>query len=83
VIDPGTALPPSHERLTLAGGRVAVLTHRGPYGGIAAAWDALYRWLEASGEVEADAPSYDRYLNGPEDTAPENLLTELCLPLRG
>jgi AraC family transcriptional regulator len=83
VIDPGTPLPSSHERLALPGGRVAILTHRGPYDGIAGAWDALYRWLEQSGEAEADAAPYDRYLNGPEDTAPENLLTELCLPLRG
>lgn len=83
VVAPGTRLPPEADRLRMPGGRVAVLLHKGAYAGIAGTWDACYRWLGASGESEADAPCHDLYLNGPGDTAPEDLLTELCIPLKG
>jgi AraC family transcriptional regulator len=29
----------------------------------------------------ADAPVFEEYLNNPKDTAPSELLTEICLPL--
>lgn len=82
VVSPGAQVPSGLDCLRLPGGRMAVYLHKGSYEGIAAAWDALYRWLGASGHLEADAPSFDRYLNGPDDVAPEELLSELCLPLR-
>ncbi|MFN4194082.1 MAG: GyrI-like domain-containing protein [Tabrizicola sp.] len=72
------------EEVTLPGGRQAVLTYRGPYAGLPAAYDELFGiWLPASGEEPADAPSFEVYLNTPMDTAPEDLVTELHLPLRG
>lgn len=82
-IRPGGALPEGLDRVAVGGGRVAVLTHRGPYSGIAGAWDAAYRWLGSSAEDASDAPPYERYLNDMETTAPEDLLTEICIPLKG
>jgi AraC family transcriptional regulator len=71
------------EEVTLGGGRQAVLTYRGPYAGLPAAYDELFGlWLPGSGEEPADSPSFEVYLNSPMDTAPENLLTELHLPLK-
>jgi hypothetical protein len=35
-----------------------------------------------SGEEDADSPAFEVYLNSPMDTAPEDLLTEICLPLK-
>jgi len=70
------------EEITLPGGRHAVLTFRGPYVGLPAAYDQLFGlWLPASGETPADSPIFEVYLNSPMDTAPEDLLTEICLPL--
>lgn len=72
------------EEATLPGGRQAVLTYTGPYAGLPAAYDELFGvWLPASGEEPADAPSFEVYLNTPMDTAPEDLVTELHLPLKG
>ncbi len=71
------------EAIALAPGRHAVMTYRGPYAGLPAAYDQLFGvWLPSSGEEPADAPSFEVYLNSPMDTAPEDLLTELHLPLK-
>jgi AraC family transcriptional regulator len=72
------------EELALPGGRQAVLTYKGPYAGLPAAYDELFGvWLPQSGEEPADSPSFEVYLNTPMDTAPEELITELHLPLKG
>jgi AraC family transcriptional regulator len=39
--------------------------------------------LPQSGEEPADTPSFEVYLNSPMDVAPEELITELHLPLKG
>lgn len=72
------------EAVALAGGRHAVLTYKGPYAGLPAAYDELFGvWLPNSGEEPADTPSFEVYLNTPMETAPEDLVTELHLPLKG
>jgi AraC family transcriptional regulator len=71
------------EDVTLPGGRQAVLTYKGPYAGLPAAYDELFGiWLPQSGEEPADTPSFEVYLNSPMDVAPEELITELHLPLK-
>ena len=71
------------ESVTVPGGRQAVLTYQGPYAGLPAAYDQLFGvWLPASGEEPADSPSFEVYLNSPMETAPEDLVTELHLPLK-
>jgi AraC family transcriptional regulator len=76
-------LKPPLEEIALPAGRQAVLTYRGPYAGLPAAYDELFgTWLPTSGEEPADAPSFEVYLNTPMDTAPEDLVTELHLPLK-
>lgn len=79
----GAALPEGMQEHQLTGGKTAVLTYKGPYAGISAAYDSLFgNWLPQSGEEPAEAPCYELYLNNPRDTAPEDLLTEICLPLK-
>lgn len=75
-------LEPPLEVVTLPSGPHAVLRYQGPYAGLPAAYDQLYaQWLPASGRQPADSPVFEIYLNTPMDTAPENLLTEICVPL--
>ncbi len=70
------------DMVTLPAGRHAVLTYKGPYAGLPAAYDQLYSvWLPKSGQAPADAPTFEVYLNSPMDTAPDDLITELHLPL--
>lgn len=79
----GDAPPDGMEHLQIVGGKTAVLTYKGPYSGIAAAYHSLFgNWLPQSGEEPADQPCYEIYLNNPRETAPEDLLTEICLPLK-
>jgi AraC family transcriptional regulator len=64
------------------GGQYAVLRHQGPYSDMRAAYEWLYgTWLVQSGREAADAPVFEEYLNNPKETAPTDLLTEICLPL--
>ncbi len=68
--------------VAVRGGEYAVLRHKGPYSDMRAAYEWLYgTWLVQSGREAADAPVFEEYLNSPKDTAPAELLTEICLPL--
>ena len=70
------------QELHLPAGPHAVLTFTGPYSGLPAAYDQLFRnWLPESGRLPANSPVFEVYLNSPMDTAPEALVTEICLPL--
>lgn len=79
----GDAIPDGMQELQLTGGKAAILTYKGPYIGIDSAYQTLFGdWLPKSGEEPADALCYEISLNAPHDTAPEDLLTEICLPLK-
>lgn len=79
----GDAVPEPLKEVKLQGGKTAVLTYKGPYSGIASAYQSLFgTWLPNSGDEPADAPCYEVYLNSPRETAPDDLLTEICLPLK-
>lgn len=81
IADAAEIAPPLAE-IRLAAGRHAVLTFRGPYTGLPAAYAYLFGpWLEASGEEPRNAPPYELYVNTPMDTKPDDLLTLICLPL--
>lgn len=70
------------ESFALPGGPCAVARHRGPYAELEAAYAWLYRaWLPASGAEPADHPCFEIYRNDPRQTAPADLLTDVCLPL--
>lgn len=74
--------PPGISLDTLVAGR-SVYTHRGPYDGIREAYKRLFEvWLPQSGEEMDDRPFMEIYQNSPSDSAPANLLTDLCLPLK-
>lgn len=77
-----TTAPEELEPLTLQGGSYAILHYKGPYTAIKSAYDYLFgEWLPNSGKEPADAPCFEVYLNNPAETPPEELLTEIHLPL--
>lgn len=76
------AVPENLEPIDVPDGRMAVMHYKGPYAGLSAAYDYLYSdWLAQSGEALRDAPSFEVYLNDPMDTKPDDLLTDICVPL--
>jgi AraC family transcriptional regulator len=67
---------------TIAAGEHAVLTHRGPYDRLGDVYRWLYGvWLPTSGREPGDAPPFEVYRNSPGETPPEDLLTDVCIPL--
>ncbi len=78
-----TLLDPHLKPMTIAGGRYAMYLLKGPYTQINAVLTALCtNWLPQSGFEPDDRASLEVYLNSPQDAAPQDLLTELLIPVR-
>lgn len=71
------------EYFDLAGGKYAVMQHSGPYATLGSAYEWLYgKWLPQSGEEPRDAPPIELYVNDPRNTPPDQLRTDIHLPLK-
>jgi effector-binding domain-containing protein len=55
--------------------------HRGPYHDGAHAWSALEHWISEQG-LQINGASYETYLNDPDHTPPDALLTRMEIPVR-
>lgn len=76
-------MDPPMEAVDLAGGPHAVLRFKGPYAELPGAYDYLYGpWLSGSDRTPGDGATFEVYLNSPMDTAPTDLITDICMPLR-
>jgi AraC family transcriptional regulator len=68
----------------LEGGLYAIFRHKGPYKNFSQTYDEIYlNWLPDSGYELRDAPSLEFYLNSPGRTKPENLKTDVYIPVKG
>lgn len=69
---------------TLGGdGDYAAILIRGPYSLLHPAYRSFFgEWLPRSGRELAGAPGFEAYYNCPGVTAPEDLLTEIFIPLQ-
>jgi AraC family transcriptional regulator len=78
----GAKVPPGLTEQVVPGGRFARMTYNGPYDGLPDAWKELMgEWFPNSGESSGDGIAYELYRNDPTDTAPEDLVTEIYVPL--
>jgi AraC family transcriptional regulator len=67
---------------TIGGGEYAVTTHAGPYDQLKESYARLFgQWLPHSGRELRSEPSLEFYLNDPDTTDPEDLLTDIAAPL--
>ena len=58
-------------------------THHGPYDKLNETYAALMgQWLPAHGREPRMDPCLEFYLNDPQTTAPADLLTDVCVPLK-
>ena len=74
--------PDTLENYNTCAGNFAVLTHQGPYALLAQGYHWLYsNWLPASNKMVRDEPCCEVYLNNPVDTAQQELLTDICMPI--
>ncbi len=67
---------------TLPAGDYAMTTHQGPYAELGRTYSLLCgEWIPRSGRLLRGAPCLEIYLNDPEGTEPEELLTDIYVPL--
>jgi len=77
-----TALPEDFCEVIIAPSRCAVLHFKGPYVGLFEAYQYLYgHWVPNNGVELSDAPIYAMILEDPREVSPNELRTEICLPL--
>lgn len=72
------------EKAVISGGKYAIFLHEGPYEGFQQSYEYIFNhWLPQSGEVLRDKKvCFENYLNrDPRRTKPENLRTEIYIPL--
>jgi AraC family transcriptional regulator len=68
--------------MELAGGRYAVVAHKGPYEELPKVYRRIYGgWLPKSGHRLRDVPAFERYFNSPQNTRSEDLLTLIHIPI--
>ena len=66
----------------IPGGEYAVITHFGPYEKMNETYAKIMgEWLPRSGREARSTPCFEVYLNAPENTAPEDLITDIYIPL--
>jgi AraC family transcriptional regulator len=81
-VPPKTKLPSGLTEMVIPAGRYAHTTHVGPYAGLGDVWNHLRNeWLPRSGEQLGDGMSYEVYRNTPMNAKPDELVTDLYLPL--
>lgn len=59
----------------------ASIIHKGPYSEVGPAWEKLSKWIEKEGYQWAGA-GREIYLNDPENTPEDELLTEIQIPVK-
>lgn len=75
-------LPHGLDEKTLALGQYARATHLGPYATLGDTWARFMgEWLPASGKRVGSGSSYEVYRNNPSNAAPDELRTDLYLPI--
>ncbi len=75
-------LPADVAEKRLPAGRYARATHIGPYNTLGDAWSRMLgEWLPSSGHRIGNGPSFEAYQNDPSNVRPEELHTDLYIPI--
>lgn len=64
----------------VGGGKAAFALHVGPYETIGETWAAIMAWVQEQGRAPA-GPTWEVYIDDPQKVAPDQLKTELYVPL--
>ncbi len=86
VVKPGTKVKAPVELKEIPGGTYAVVMHEGPYEGFSDTYAKLIGRI-CAGPIDGkqwklgDPPALEKYLNDPRKTKPEDLRTEVWLPV--
>ncbi|MEP6571749.1 MAG: GyrI-like domain-containing protein [Gemmatimonadota bacterium] len=82
VLPPALVIPAQLIEVVLPGGRHLKGRHHGPYETLQHTWASLRENLQrGDGPRRRPGPSYEVYLNTPGTAAPNDLLTEIFIPV--
>ncbi|MEM9368241.1 MAG: SRPBCC family protein [Planctomycetota bacterium] len=70
------------EKVTLPAGKALRLRHIGRYENLGNAWSGAYQFARYHKLKVAKSPGWEIYVNDPDDTATEELITDVYVPLR-
>lgn len=79
------SIKPTNEILVkiISGGKYAKFLHKGSYENLGQTHDLISNWIIESGAELRDTPMFDKYLDlDPRKVKPENLKTEIYVPLK-
>lgn len=83
VVPPTANVPAGLDTTTIPAGRYAKAIHKGPYDRLGDAWSQLMgAWIPQHDERIGAGVSFEVYRNTPMDAKPEDLVTELYVPLK-
>lgn len=84
VVEPNVALPPSLAETWIPAGRYVQSRHTGSYEGLPAAWASLRGEGMRQRNLQrrpSPSPSYELYINNPTNASPEDLITDIYIPV--
>ena len=64
----------------LPGGKMAKIIHKGPYEEVGPSYEKLFTWIEQNGK-KVIGFTREVYLNDPREVPPEEILTEIYVPI--
>lgn len=83
VVPPSAHVPAGLATMTIPAGRYAKAIHKGAYDRLGDAWSQLMGvWIPQHDERIGSGVSFEVYRNTPMDAQPEDLVTELYVPLK-
>lgn len=78
----GTVEPPAGARVEILEGKYATLAHFGSYEKLPETWGKLMKNIQESKEYKMSSnPCFEVYLNDPSKVKPEELITEIYIPI--
>lgn len=82
VIADGTPIPDGLTEVVLSAGSYVCARHERAYGSLPATWARLREYLASGdGPRRGNGPGYEVYRNNPATAAPEDLLTDVFIPI--
>ncbi len=67
----------------IEGGKYAIFKYKGPYTNLGQVYNYIFKnWLPGSEYELEDKPGFEKYMNNPDKTRPENLKTHIYIPLK-
>jgi AraC family transcriptional regulator len=82
-VESGITVEPPISAEILPGGDYAIITHKGPYETVEDTYKTIMgQWLPQSGREFRGTQTFEVYRNNPQTTPPEDLLTDVHIPLK-